>query len=63
MYKYLLGFLINLFNFKVSKFSLIDNKSKISKQAKVNRACQVYNSKIESYSYVGPNSKLITVDI
>ena len=63
MLKYVIGFFLNLFKLRVSKFALIDSKSIISKQSRVNQLCQIYDSKIESFSYVGPNSKIICVDI
>lgn len=63
MIKYLLGFLINLFNPAVSLFAKIDNKSKISRKAKVYGHVQVTHSTMGDYSYVGRNSRIIHADI
>lgn len=63
MIKYLLGFLINLFNPAVSLFAKIDNKSRISRKAKVYGHVQVTHSTMDDYSYVGRNSRIIHADI
>lgn len=59
MLKYILGFLINLFKYKISKLSLIDNNSKIHKKAKIYRGCQIFNSTIGAHTYIAPNSSVI----
>lgn len=63
MIKYLIGFLINLFNPAVSLFAKIDNKSKISRKAKVYGNVQVTHSTMGDYSYIGRNSRIIHADI
>lgn len=63
MYKYLLGFLLNFFNFRVSKFAKIDNLSKINKKAKIYRNAQIFNSVIGDYSYVGVGTEVIFAEI
>ena len=63
MLKYLLGFFLNLFNPAVSIFAKIDNKSAISKKAKVYGHVQVSNATMGDYSYIGRNSRLIHADI
>ncbi len=63
MLKYLLGFLKNLFNKGVSLFALVDNRSKVSKKARVYRGCKVLNSTIGDYSYVGKHSNVVYTDI
>ena len=59
MIKYILGFFLNFFNLRVSKFSFIDNKSVINKKAIVYRACQVFRSTIDAHTYIAPNSCII----
>ena len=63
MLKYILGFLKNLFNPAVSLFAKIDNKSKISRKAKVFGHVQVNSSTMGDYSYVGRNSRIVYADI
>ena len=63
MLKYIIGFLINLFNPAVSSFAKIDNKSRISRKAKVYGKVQVTHSTMGDYSYVGRNSRIIHADI
>ena len=63
MLKYIIGFLINLFNPAVSLFVKIDNKSKISRKAKIYGRVQVVHSTMGDYSYVGGNSRIIHTDI
>jgi acetyltransferase-like isoleucine patch superfamily enzyme len=63
MIKYILGFLCHIFNFRVSKFALIDNISILHKRAKVNYGCQIFNSKIGAYTYIGPNSSIVCAEI
>lgn len=47
----------------ISLFSLIDDKSRIHPKAKVNRFVKLTNSTIDSYSYIGPRTKVINTDI
>lgn len=63
MLKYIIGFLINLFNPAVSLFAKIDNKSKISRKAKVYARVQVTHSTMGDFSYIGGNSRIIHADI
>lgn len=63
MLKYLLGLLLNLFNPAVSLFAKIDNRSRVSRKAKVYGRVQVSNSTIGDYSYVGRNSRVIHADV
>lgn len=63
MIKYILGFIFNILNPAVSLFVKIDDKSKISRKAKVYGLVQVTNSTMGDYSYVGRNSRIIYADI
>lgn len=63
MLKYILGILKNLFNPGVSLFVKIDNRSIISRKAKVYSRVQVSNSTMGDYSYIGCNSRLIHCDV
>lgn len=63
MIKYIIGFFLNLLNPAVSLFAKIDNKSIISRKAKVYGHVQVTHSTMGDYSYVGRNSRIIHADI
>lgn len=63
MVKYILGFILNLLNPAVSIFAKIDDKSKISRKAKVYGWVQVSHSTMGDYSYVGRHSRIIHADI
>jgi acetyltransferase-like isoleucine patch superfamily enzyme len=63
MLKYLLGLFYNLFNKGISLFALIDYKSKVNRKAKVNRGVKIYDSFIDSYSYVGGGSDIVCTEI
>lgn len=63
MLKYIIGILRNLFNPSVSLFVKIDNRSRISRKAKVYGHVQVTNSTMGDYSYIGRNSRLIHADV
>lgn len=63
MRKYIKGKLKNILNPAVSIFCFIDDKSNVDKRAKIYRNTQIFNSKIDKHSYVGPNSKVICTDI
>lgn len=63
MIKYILGWLNNIFNPSTSLIVLIDNKSRISRKSKIWRFCKIYKSTISSYSYIGPNSKVVFASI
>ena len=63
MIKYIIGILINLFNPAVSLFVKIDDKSKISRKAKVYSGVQVTHSTMGDYSYLSGNSRLIYANV
>lgn len=63
MLKYILGFFLNLFNPAVSLFAKIDDKSVVSRKAKVYGKTQVTNSTMGDNSYVGRNSRIIHADV
>lgn len=63
MIKYILGFFKNINNPAVSIFSLIDSNSLINKNAKIWRFAKVFNSTIDSFSYIGGNSILVFAHI
>lgn len=63
MVKYIIGILINLFNPAVSFFVKIDNKSKISRKAKIYGGVQVTHSTMGDYSYLSGNSRLIYANV
>lgn len=59
MYKYLIGFLINFFNFRISKFAMIDSVSDVGCSTLIYRGCRILNSKINSFTYIAPNSSIV----
>lgn len=63
MFKYLLGLFKNFLNKGVSFFAIVDNKSSISNEARVNRQAKIYQSNIGAYSYIASNTELICADI
>lgn len=63
MLKYILGFLINLFNPAVSIFCKIDNLSKVDRKAKVYGSTQLFNSNLGKYSYLARKSYLICANV
>lgn len=63
MLKYLLGLINNIFNKAVSFFALIDSKSIINKKAKIYYSAQIFDSSINSYSYIGPRSHIVFANI
>jgi len=63
MLKYLKGFLKYLFNFRISKLSLIDNSSVIQKKSRIFRFVKILNSKVDSYSYIGSGSVIVSSKI
>ncbi len=63
MYKYLLGLFKNFFNPAVSFLSKIDNRSIVSKKAKVYGLTQIFESSIGDYSYVGRKTHIICAKI
>ena len=63
MVKYIVGFLLNLFNRGVSLFAMVDKYSKVSSKAKVYGKTRIFNSVIGDYSYVGRNTKVVYAEI
>lgn len=63
MKKYILGFLKCIISKNISIFSLIDNVSRIDKKAKINYGVKLFNSSINSYSYIGPYSQIVCSEI
>lgn len=63
MNRYIKGIIRNLKNLSVSKFTLIDDKSVIHKNAQVYRFSKVVNSIIGRYTYIGIGTKVINVEI
>lgn len=63
MLKYILGFFLNLLNPAVSFFAKIDNKSAISRKARVYGHVQVTSSSMGDFSYIGRYSRMIHADI
>lgn len=53
----------NIRNPLVSILALIDQQSVVSKKAKINRFARIRNSNIDSYSYIGPSTRLENCDI
>ena len=63
MIKYLIGFLLNIFNTAVSFFAWIDYKSKISRKAKLYAGAKAFVSKVDDYSYIGGKTILVHATI
>ncbi len=63
MISYLLGILKYLFYPKVSLGAIIDNRSILSKKARINRHTHIIDSSIGDYSYVGMNSWVCVTDV
>ena len=63
MFKYVFGFIRNLFNPAVSWFCLIDHTSSVSRKAKVYRGTKVYCSSLGDYSYLGGGSSLVHASV
>lgn len=63
MFKYLIGFIKNLFNPAVSCLAIVDGSSCVDKKAKVYRAAKIFHSTLNKYSYVGKRSCLINAEI
>lgn len=63
MNKYIKGKLKNLFNPAVAFLCLIDDKSFVNKKAKIYSKTQIFDSKIDKYSYIGYNLKIICAEI
>lgn len=63
MKKYIYGFLINLFNFNISKLVFIDDKSTVKTNTRIYSKCQIFNSNIGSYTYVARNTSIVHANI
>ena len=63
MIKYIYGFLINFFNFNISKLALIDNKSIIKSNTKIYSNCQIFNSNIGAYTYISRKTSVVHAEI
>jgi acetyltransferase-like isoleucine patch superfamily enzyme len=63
MKKYILGLLKNLFNPAVSLLTQIDNKSEVNRKARIYSFVKIFNSKIDKYSYVGRNTRVVHAEI
>lgn len=63
MIKYILGLILNIFNNRISLWSLVDYKSKISKKAKIYRKTKIFNSQVGDYTYIAPNTSIVCVNI
>lgn len=56
--KYLAGFFLNLFNRGVLLGALVDHRSRISGKARVYFLTKVFDSQIDSYSYICPGTEI-----
>lgn len=63
MFKYILGFVLNLFNRAVSIRTIIDHLSFVDKRAKVYGNVKIFNSSLGAYSYVCSSSALIYASV
>lgn len=63
MLKYLVGFVRFIFQKNISFFSFIDDTSVISKKCCVYHFSKIYKSKIDDYSYISSNSRIIHAEI
>ena len=59
MLKYIYGFILNFFKFRISKFAKVDGRSKINRYAMIYRGCRVFNSTIDAYTYIAPNTSVV----
>lgn len=59
MIKYLLGFIRNILNPRISKLGLIDNKSSFDKTARICRYVKIINSNIEGFTYVAQRTLIL----
>ena len=58
IFKYILGFFMNVFNPGVLFGALVDHRSKISRKAKVYFLAKIFNTQIDDYSYVCPGTEI-----
>lgn len=63
MLKYIIGFLKNLFNPAVSILAIIDQHSVVSPKAKIHIGAKVFNSTIDSYTYLTKGSSAVYAEI
>lgn len=63
MLKYIIGFFKNLFNPAVSILAIIDQYSVVSKKAKIHIGAKVFNSTIDSYTYLTKGSSAVYAEI
>jgi acetyltransferase-like isoleucine patch superfamily enzyme len=63
MLKYFYGFFKYLFYKRISKFALIDFRSKIKSKVRINIFVKIYDSTINEYTYVGKKTEIINADI
>lgn len=55
--------LLRIKNKKISILSLFDKKTKISRYCRINRFTIIRNSKIDDYTFIGPNSNVLNTSI
>jgi len=60
---YILGWINNLFNFRISKIALVDVKSNVHKSSVVYRFAKINNSIISAYTYVSPSTEVVFAHI
>ena len=60
--RFLIQYIINIFNSNVSLFSRIEN-SKIAKSTKIYRGVTLNYSDVGDYTYVGPHAKIVHTEI
>ena len=58
IFKYIAGFILNIFNRGVVPGALVDTKSRISRKSKVYFLSKIFRSQIGDYSYVCPGSEI-----
>ena len=63
IFNYIIGSLKNLFNLRISKFALVDTKSYFDPTARLCYLAKSIDSKVNSYSYIGPRTILIYVEV
>lgn len=56
VFKYIAGFFLNLFNQGYSWGALVDDKSRISRKAKVYFLTKIFRSQIDDYTYICPGT-------
>jgi acetyltransferase-like isoleucine patch superfamily enzyme len=56
---YIIGYLKNFFHSGISRLSLIDNVSIVSKDARLYRFCKIINSEVGAYTYIAPETTIV----